>query len=281
MKKVFSVLVAVFVTFVAAGVGMGEAEARRMGGGGSFGMQRQSVAPKPAPSRQAAPTAPASPNGMQAPKRNWLGPIAGLAAGLGLASLMSHLGLGEGFANILMIAILAAAAIFVFKLLSRRQAPQQPVQYAGLGGAGVTPPEMARPFGGSGASGSSSVIPDGFDSEAFLRVAKLNFVRLQAANDAKNLEDIREFVSPEVFAEIKMQMDERGAVTQRTDVVTLDAELLEVVTEGNRHIVTVYFNGMIREEEGAAAEPFSEIWHLAKPIDGSRGWVVAGVQQIN
>ena len=127
----------------------------------------------------------------------------------------------------------------------------------------------------------SSANTDGFDTEAFLRVAKLNFVRLQAANDARNLDDIRQFVSPEVFAEIKVQMDERGNIPQRTDVVTLHADLLEVTTEGSRHVASVRFSGMIRETEESAATPFDEIWHLSKPVDDTQGWVVAGIQQIH
>ena len=118
-------------------------------------------------------------------------------------------------------------------------------------------------------------------SEGFLRVAKLNFVRLQAANDVKNLDDIREFVSPELFAEIKMQMDERGNAPQQTDVVTLNADLLEVITESSRHVASVHFSGTIREVVSATAEPFDEIWNLSKSIDGNGGWVVAGIQQLN
>ena len=124
-------------------------------------------------------------------------------------------------------------------------------------------------------------IPAGFDTTAFLRIAKLNFVRLQAANDAKNLDDIREFVSPELFAEIKMQMDERGNAPQQTDVVTLNADLLDVTTESNRHIASVHFSGTIREVVSAAATPFDEIWNLSKSIDGNGGWVVAGIQQLS
>ena len=279
MKKFLSLLVVVFVSLVAIGVSSDDAEARRLGGGGSFGMKRQLVTPKPAPTRQATPATPGSPAGAQVvPKRSWLGPVAGLAAGIGLASLMSHFGLSEEFASFLMIALLAWGALFVIKLLARRQAPasSSPMQYVGLGRA----ESVSQPFGGPGMDTASSV-PTDFDSEAFLRVAKLNFVRLQAANDEKNLNDIREFVSPEVFAEVKIQMDERGDAVQRTDVVTLNAELLELVTEGNRHIASVHFSGMIRESEGAAALPFSEVWHLTKPEDDSQGWVVSGIQQVN
>ena len=102
---------------------------------------------------------------------------------------------------------------------------------------------------------------------------------LQASNDAKNLEDIREFVSPGLYAEIKLQMDERGNQPQQTDVVTLQAELLELVTEDARHIASVRFSGSIREVVGGVAGPFEEIWHLSKPVDGNKGWVIAGIQQ--
>lgn len=284
MKQFLSVFVAVVVTFVACGLSVGEAEARRLGGGSSFGMQRSiTPRPAPAPTRQAAPapTSPTSPTAAPAPKRSWLGPIAGLAAGLGIASLLSHFGLGEEFASFLMIALLAMAVVFVLKLLMRRNAPSHvPMQYAGVEGAAVSP-APAPAFGSSAAESVPPSLPQGFDGEAFLRIAKLNFVRMQAANDARNLDDMREFVSPEVFAEIKMQMDERGDVKQQTDVVMLNAELLEVVTEAGRHIASVRFNGMIRESEGSAATPFDEVWNLSKPVDGSKGWVVAGIQQVN
>ena len=279
------VLIAVFACLVAFGLGVNEAEAARFGGGKSSGMQRQAVTPRPAqqatPAQQ--PTAPAAAPAT-APKRNWLGPIAGLAAGIGLAAMLSHFGLGEGVANILMIALLAMAAVFVFKLLFRRNAPRDadasPLQYAG-GSAGDNARRAVEAQFPAGASApvTHPAVPAGFDSEGFLRVAKLNFVRLQAANDAGDIEDIREFTSPELFAEIKLQLVERGAAAQQTDVVTLDAELLEVVSEGQRHIASVLFSGMVREQAGAAAVPFSEVWHLVKPVDGAQGWTIAGIQQ--
>lgn len=122
-------------------------------------------------------------------------------------------------------------------------------------------------------------MPAGFDVDGFLRQAKLNYVRLQAANDAGNLADIREFTSPEMFAEIKLQLDERGGKPQTTDVMQLNAELLDLTTEEKRYIASVRFHGQIREEANAAPEGFDEVWHLTKPVDGSAGWVVAGIQQ--
>jgi len=287
-KSLFAILLAL----LSLALTIGNAEAARLGGGKSTGMQRQAVTPRPATPAQATPATPsAAPAPMATPKRNWMGPLAGLAAGLGIAALLSHFGMGEGMGNFLMIALLVIAAIFAFKLLFRRNAQTarqaEPLQYAGVGRPGMTPPpsSAAQSFGSTTAAapGNEAVrnVPEGFDVDGFLRIAKLNFVRLQASNDAKNLDDIREFVSPELFAEIKLQMDERGNINQQTDVVTLNAELLEVVTEGNRHVASVRFHGMIREETGAAAAPFDEVWNLTKPLDGAKGWIIAGIQQLS
>jgi predicted lipid-binding transport protein (Tim44 family) len=283
MKKLLTFAVAAFV-----GIGMmvHDAEARRLGGGGSFGMSRstapvQKAAPAPTSPTSAAPasTAPAAAPTAAAPKPGgagrWLGPIAGLAAGLGLAALLSHFGLGEEFAGILMILLLVMAAVFVFRLLFRKSQPSQHAELAGTGAPMRFEP-VSVPAGGSSSSAS---VPAGFDSEGFLRQAKLNFIRLQAANDAGNLDDLKQFLAPEVFAEVQMQFEERGKGRQETDVQQLDADLLEVVTEGNQHVASVRFAGTIREDNGPAT-PFAEVWHLVKPVSGERGWQVAGIQQI-
>ena len=202
---------------------------------------------------------------------------AGLAAGLGLAALFSHLGLGEEMANFMMLALLAMAALMLFRLFTRRNAPAPAMQYAGMPQNSPTAfdPSSAA-FGGSRAVGS---FPPGFDAAAFAREAKLNFIRLQAAFDARNLDDIRAFTAPEIFAEISMQLAERGDARQTTDVLTLDAEVLEAIDEGNRHIVSVRFTGLVREDADAAPVALDEVWHLSKPAGGLGGWLIAGIQQ--
>jgi predicted lipid-binding transport protein (Tim44 family) len=132
----------------------------------------------------------------------------------------------------------------------------------------------------SGSAPRSVAVPDDFDSEAFLRNAKVYFVRLQAAWDAGNLNDIREFTSPQMFAEISLQVRERGSAPNQTDVVTLNAELLGVETGAAEYLASVRFYGMIREQIGAPAESFDEVWNLSKPVAGNTGWVLAGIQQI-
>ncbi|MFC5769867.1 Tim44 domain-containing protein [Thauera sinica] len=235
---------------------------------------RQPAATPPSQTPAAAPA--------EQPRRGWMGPVAGLAAGLGLAALASHLGFGEELASFMMLALLAIAAVVVFRLLFRRgpasgARPQQGLQYAGTpaSGTGTVPRfDAAQPV-----SPVSAAAARGFDAEAFARQAKVNFIRLQAANDAGDLDDIREFTTPEMFAEIRLQLAERGSAAQRTDVIQLDAEVIDIAEEAGRYIVSVRFSGLLREEAGAAPAPFDEVWHLTKPMTGTSGWVIAGIQQ--
>lgn len=293
------------VSVLCLGMLVDTAEARRLGGGQSFGMNRSSstMNRSPAPARPATPTqnaAPAAAPGLIAPPRTgmsrWLGPIAGLAAGIGLAAMLSHFGMGEGVANFLLIALLALGAIFLLRrfLGSRptgntllypqsvatnsagRQEPMvfdaEKILSPSLGGAGSTAVPPA-------AQGTASNIPADFDVEGFLRQAKLSFVRLQAANDRGDMEDIRLFSTPEVAAEIQLQFQERQRVSQQTDIVQLAADLLDVSTEASRYVASVRFHGQLREDAQNSPAAFSEVWHLVKPLSGASGWQVAGIQQ--
>jgi predicted lipid-binding transport protein (Tim44 family) len=225
---------------------------------------------------------------------------------------MSHLGMGEAFGNFLMLALLAVVAFVAIRLLMRRfggnAMPAQREQLAAAGGApAVTPawnkpaeaPAMARSninaadAGAVSADGSTrlapmpgstvasvvpSTLPSDFDAEGFSRIAKMIFIRMQAANDAGDLNDLRSFTTPEMFAMAKMDLQDRAGKAQATDVVHVDADVLDLVKEGERHTVSVRFHGQIREEAGAPAEDFDEIWHLTRFGD-SPAWAIAGIQQ--
>jgi predicted lipid-binding transport protein (Tim44 family) len=305
MKKFLSLLAVVF-TLGLSTVAMDAEAAKRMGSGKSLGMQRQQATPDKSPGASpsqsaAAPAAAGAAGAAAAPKRSWMGPIAGLAAGLGLAALASHLGFGEELASMLMFGLLAAAIMVAIGFFMRKRAAGQQPQAARAGGmqyapagvpAGAAPTEpafkAALPSGGSSMIGSAiganvapaSRIPADFDVAGFSRNAKVNFIRLQAASDIGNLDDIREFTTPEMFAELKMELAERGTTEQHTDVVSVHADVVDVEEGDQRYVVSVRFTGTIREEAGAHAEPFDEIWHLVKPRQGSGGWLLAGIQQM-
>ena len=291
--SLLAVLLALGLSF-----GANEAEAKRMGGGKSFGMQRQSTAPAKQPAatpnqaqNSSAATAPGA--AAQPPKRSWMGPLAGLAAGLGLAALASHLGFGEGLASIMMIGLLVMAVVAVIGFFMRKRALAQSPALAGAGtstpyrdltpdyAASVEKSNVSSMTGSSigEASQSTRNIPADFDVAGFVRNAKVNFIRLQAANDAGNVEDIREFTTPEMFAEIKLSFAERSGAAQETDVVTIDADVMEVAEEPTRYVVSVRFTGLVREDKDAPAVPIDEVWHLVKPREGNGGWLLAGIQQ--
>jgi len=275
------------------------ADAKRLGAGRSLGMQRQNVAPsQPAPSaaprpgaasdpvmpaqpaaaaaRAASPAAPA-PSGMS----RWLGPIAGIAAGLGLAALMSHLGLSESFGSLLLVGLLVIGAIMLVRRFFMPRSMAEPAAAGRVPVAEFTPaPRTTRvePTLNSGAPPSIRSLPPGFDAEPFLQQAKLQFRRLQAAYDKADLAVLSDVMTPALFVEVSREIDERGAHVP-TEVVALNAEILEVVTEGPQHVASVRFNGLVREDGASQPKPFVEIWNLSKPVDGASGWLLAGVQQ--
>jgi predicted lipid-binding transport protein (Tim44 family) len=215
---------------------------------------------------------------------------------------MSHLGMSAEFGSLLTMVLLAAVAVFVVRFLLRRFGPgaasrnttaPQGMQYAGAAfpGAHVPPERRAPAYGPGGASqgaaeslaatpaAAAGSLPAGFDAPGFERIAKLIFIRMQAANDAGDLEDLRHFATPEMFATFRLELQDRKGTAQQTDVVQLDAQVLDFVHEAERQIVSVRFHGLIREEEDAPAAPFDEVWHLVKPADGSREWAIAGIAQ--
>ncbi len=292
MKTLLSILAVVLTLGLFLGVGDAEA-ARRLGGGKSSGMQRQTTTANKAPDAKPAqtPTPPAA--AAAQPKRSWMGPLAGLAAGLGLAALASHFGFGEGLASMMMMGLAIMAVLAVVGLVMRRRAAvQQPLaariggmQYAGAGHdrAEATPIiyDVSMPGSNIGSKlGTASSIPSDFDVAGFERNAKVQFIRLQAANDTRNLDDIGKFTTPEMLADLKLDIAARGGAAQETEVVNVEAKVIDVVDEGARYVASVRFTGMIRESKGTVPEPFDETWHLVKGSEGKGGWVLSGIQQM-
>jgi predicted lipid-binding transport protein (Tim44 family) len=244
------------------------AEAKRFGGGGSIGKQR-TLSQQQLQPPTAAPVQP----GAQPAGNRWLGPLAGLALGAGLGALFASMGLGEGAGTLLMIILGVMAVMFLVSMFRRAQ-PRPAMGYAGGMPSGAQP--MQQMPGGAAAAN----IPAGFPVEAFLRGAKTSFIRLQAANDRKDLDDIREYTTPEMFAEISMQIRERDNTPQRSDVLALNTDLLEVATQGDYAIASVRMRGHIRENNGAP-EAFDEVWNVQKNLnDANAVWLLAGIQQV-
>ena len=283
-----TLLILALTIMISMGFCPSQAEAaKRLGGGNSTGMQRQTVTPQKSAvtTPSAAPVTPAAP---AAPAGNrWLGPIAGLAAGVGLGYLFSQGGFG-GIASIIST-LLIGLLVFGGVMLAIRFFMKSPAPRETAGGvSNYTMLEQESVIGRSRTTSNILTgpnIPYDFDSINFIKHAKLSFINLQKANDLNDIEMLRDMSTDEMFAVFKSQLDLRRGVQQHTEVVTLDAELLEVVVETvqhvQMHVASVRFVGQIQDHGETVAVAFEEVWNLQKPITGSSGWTLAGIQQIN
>ena len=192
-----------------------------------------------------------------------------------------------------MIGLLALAAFWIFNLLRRKSSAgkaTQPLQYAGaspsnyaqapLGVETQMPPQWTQQTAGASTAGPSS-IPADFDREGFLSSAKQHYTRLQQAWDAADLNSLKTFTTPEMYDALAAELQQRGMTPNKTEVVTLEASLLALEETPAEYVASVEFSGLVREETWGGASPVREIWNLVKPRDGSSGWQLAGIQQLN
>jgi predicted lipid-binding transport protein (Tim44 family) len=299
MSKHFFKATLLSLTLIFATVG--HADAARLGSGKNVGrapsapIQKQ-AAPAQKPTQQAQPAAPAP----QAPAPSRFGGmggiLGGLAAGLGIGYLLSHFGLGEGASSLITGLLIAMLAGFVIMFIIRKMLPalsgagqNSNVPSQGMQRSNVetqrqepafTPASNA--FGGMSNEPETfeSTLPPGFDQYAFLENSKQYFATLQKAWDQGDLASLREFTTPEMFATIQQDLSGRTDGSNQTDVVSINAHLLGIETADGHYYCSVQFSGMIREQQGAPASEFSEIWNLSKPVDGPGGWVLAGISQL-
>ena len=279
-------LLAITIAFCSLSLVIEDADARRLGGGRNVGTQRaapsqQQAAPKAPAQQQQQQAAPATPAQQPQPAgaSKWLGPLAGLALGAGLAALFLNNGWAGLLAGLLMIGLIFAALAFAARALLRGRVAQQPLQYAGAGAGGPSSPALPGGAGAHSVAATTGLWPADFNAAEFVRHARLNFVRLQEAHDKKDLSMMRDFLAPAVYREIEADIAAAGPEPQKTEVLTLNAEVLDVAEEAGSYLVSVRFSGVMREAADREPAPFSEIWHLEKPLRSGSGWLVAGIQQ--
>lgn len=283
MKKTLTFLTLAIFSF---GLLAFDAEAKRMGGGKNIGTQRQSQQ-QATPSPQQSPAA--APKAAPSSGSKWGGALAGLAAG----GLLAALFMGGAFENINMadimtLLLLAGAAFFIIRMLRKPKAEATPaMQYSGTNTNAqerFNPPPFAASAeaaaSDSGTAYRQPNIPADFKVEPFIRNAKASFIRLQTAHDHGNVEEIRDYTTPEMFAEISAQINERDDTQQKTEVMFIDANLLEVETTQDLAIASVRFTGQLRDVPNGEPEEFDEIWHVQKDLKNSNAtWLLAGIQQ--
>lgn len=290
-----------------------DAAAARLGGGRASGLYRPQVT-RNAPVRP-ADTATRNPAGTRAeaagtggaaamaaaPRRNsWLGPLAGVAAGLGLGALLSHFGLAPALGSWLMVLLLAVAGFALFRLFQNAQRSRGAPAAAGAAPWAARAGAFAAPGAGAhtqspgavpgtnpgastgasaGASPEASASGAPFDAEAFVERARERFLRLQKANDEGDLDTLRDASTPELFEQFRRDLIRLGDGARGTEVLSLQAHMLEHVEHPLAELVSVRFSGLLREQpRTGAAESFDEVWHFTRPADRSTGWLLAGIQ---
>jgi predicted lipid-binding transport protein (Tim44 family) len=234
--------------------------------------------------------------------------LAGVAAGLGIAALMSSMGLGGAMAgilsNLIMFGGLALLALFVYrKFFAKKtaepalqgapnsqgaannpfqnafQAPQaEPVQASAQPSAF----QASTPAATSGAAGNTAdyasiAHPAITDVTAFVANAKTQYTSLQAAWDAGDLGKLRNMTTDTLFMELAQQVANRKGAPNHTEVLHLHCELLDVRDEASDTVATLRFTGTARED-GAATAGFEDVWTLTKPSSSTSGWLLAGVE---
>jgi predicted lipid-binding transport protein (Tim44 family) len=329
-KKCRAMLAVVAVSVLGFGALPDEAYAKRMGGGSGVGKTAPSYSRQatpsspsatpnsPAPSKATNPSNATNPAGAAAqPQRNrFLGPLMGLAAGLGLAALFSHLGLGEGMANMMGMLLLVGIAVFLIRklfVMMRGQQQAQPRPAYGMAGdasagAGAYKQEPQMPqsmnkdslFGNPSSAAAASAdpraafdhaplepnqsalvkqLPAGFDEAGFVSNAKKFFTTMQGMYDKADLAGLREYCSDEAFNQLSAEIRARGTEPNKTEVLMLNAELIGFERDGDEELASVSFTGMLREQADAAAENLHEMWVMSRPVAGG-GWVLAGIHSL-
>lgn len=274
-----------------------QAEAKRFGGGSSFGKMFSS--PKKANTapaqKQAAPTTAPKNSATAAPKRGGFG---GLMAGVLAGGIFGALLFGGAFDGIqFMDLLLIAGVIFIiFKIMSmRKQSSQRPSYAGGAEQYEINPhtqpqerqaheEEKQQPFTpmpsfNSGWGESEAVeTPSWFNKEAFVEGAREHFMTLQSAWDRSDWDEIQSYTTPELFESLKSERSKLPEA-QSTEVVSVMADMVNFIDKPDQAVVSINFYGWLKEDSTETTE-FSETWHLTRDmsVEGA-DWFIAGIEQ--
>ncbi|VAW48918.1 hypothetical protein MNBD_GAMMA04-445, partial [hydrothermal vent metagenome] len=289
------------------------ADAKRFGGGKSFGYSKSVPSKSFDKSKKAPQAAPkAAPAAAGAKSRSgMMGVLGGLAAG----GLLAAMFMGDGFEGLQIMDILlfALLAFVLFKLFrhftgrSRTDNAPQPAYQANHEAVNDQPaqpqneqivsrethhseqeshPKSGESIFGSNLGGAVSEkaehvneAPTWFNAEPFVEGAKGHFVTLQKAWDSADLSEVESYCSPELFEAIKQEMKGMQAGDNHTVVDTLDAEIADMSIDGDYFIVSIRFTGFIKEAASEDAHAFNEIWHIRRLANDEGTWQVSGIQQ--
>jgi len=299
MKSLFSFFTILIACTTLLISGMDVAEAKRFGGSKSFGskfsqsqpLKKNSMNKNSAHQNQASPAM--QQNAARKQQMMQKGGMMGMLGALALGGILGALFFGGAFegVNFMDILIIGLIIFMLFKFMSRRS-QQQPAAAGGYGPSGLDDADNHQqrqtasvPLGGHGNTDEErsiddlrSTTPKQFDQEAFIEGAKSCFARLQQAWDDGDLSDIRQFTTDHVFGEIQDQHQAREK-HGKTEIVSLDAELLSTTDLGSKQEAIVLFKAELTEDGNS--HPVEEVWHFIKPANSQQTtWFLDGIQQV-
>ena len=277
--------IALMMSFFVTGITAPVADAAKFGGGMKLG--KTYSAPKKS-SPAASTTQQKSSTAAAAGKTGLMG---GLMGGLLAGGLLSALFFGGAFDGIQLMDVLliAVVAFVLFKLFAGKKQAQAQPQYASAGGAQYRESVAESPETGqiydtvsvdslAQAKYATAETPAWFDKEAFVKGAQSHFENLQKAWDAQNWEEIASYTSPELLAELKTERAKHPA-DQKTEVVSVMADLFNFIDNQSDVVASVYFYGWIKENNAEPAE-FGEVWHLTRDMtQPNADWFIVGLEQ--
>ncbi|MDI5985181.1 Tim44-like domain-containing protein [Halomonas sp. M4R5S39] len=259
-------LVMLVVGVLGFGLAVDHADARRLGGGKTFGSQSRTVQQQPAATQTQA-------TGNRAAQVRPGSRMPGMLGGLLAGGLLAALFFGGAFDELRLMDILlvAGVAFLLFRLFARRR----PAMAGGQPETREHPQAFqadSAPLGGSAFAGE----PEWFDRERFLGGAKEHFMTLQRAWDNNDFAGIQEYVTPELYNLLREERA-RHPANNRTEIVRLFAELGDVREAGQRAEATVIFHGIL--DENGEHNEFNETWHLIRELRDDAPWYVQGIEQ--
>ena len=278
MQRFLTIALALFLSFSFSL----DAEARRFGGGKSFGGMKQRPAQQQQQQKPAA--APAKQPGAAGAKPAF-GGMGGMLMGLAAGGLLASMFMGEGFEGLKMMDMLifGLIAFVIFKLIAsrRRQMPQA----ATAGGPPMqreahTPSENI--FGSAASAAAVKPVinaPAWFNETSFLQAAEGHFNTLQQHWDANEMQSISEFVTPELLTFLSNERSSLGDGMQSTYIDDLSVELDSIEEENTLTVATLTFHGVAKTSRFDQGESFSESWRMERQQGENQPWLIAGIRQ--
>lgn len=139
----------------------------------------------------------------------------------------------------------------------------------------------SRPASLAPAAAATIVLPAGIECAALQCELRRQFVCLQAAWDRRDIEALRGLTTRRMLDDLCFDAPCGACGPSCTDVVTLRAELLGFEDLGRVQWVSVEFSGLMREAADEGAQPFRELWMLARSTrDEDCGWKLARHQSL-